>query len=112
LSDARIDDEISYIKHEGVDYAPYVLEAEQLKLVIRLDENLPYVWLHLGKVDQQIKHVMAPLFIVQSLVPRITCTFKLPSKNAEARFIIASIVTRGWIMHARKLLTIVFSCEV
>jgi len=112
LSDARIDEEILCIKHEGVDYAPYVLEAEQWKLVIRLDENLPYVWLHLGKVGQQIKHDMAPLFIVQSLVHRITCTSKLPSENAEARFIIASIVMRGWIMHARKLLTIVFSCEV
>jgi hypothetical protein len=50
LSDTRIDDEIPCIKHEGVDYAPYVLEAEQWKLVIRLDENLPYVWFHLGKV--------------------------------------------------------------
>ena len=91
---------------------PMRREAEQWKLVIRLDENLRYVWLHLGKVGQQIKHDMAPLFIVQSLVHRITCTSKLPSKNDEARFIIAIIVTRGWIMHVWKLLTIVFSCEV
>ena len=100
MSDARIVDEIPCIKHEGVDYVSYVLEAEQWKLVIRLDENLPYVWLHLGKVGQQIKHDMAPLFIVQSLVPRITCTSKLSSDDAETQFIIASIVTRGWIMHA------------
>ena len=91
---------------------PMRQEAEQWKLVIRLDENLRYVWLHLGKVGQQIKHNMVPLFIVQSLVPRIACTSKLPLENAEARFIIASIVTRGWIMHARKLLTLVFSCKV
>jgi len=95
-----------------VDYAPYVLEAEQWKLVIRLDDNLPHVWPHLGKVGQKKKHDMAPLFIVQSLVPRIACTSKLPLENAEARFIIASIVMRGWIMHARKLLTLVFSCKV
>ena len=91
---------------------PMRREAKQWKLVIRLDENLSYIWLHLGKVGQQIKHDMAPLFIVQSLVPRIACTSKLPLENVEARFIIASIVTRGWIMHARKLLTLVFSCKV
>jgi len=95
-----------------VDYEPYVLEAEQWKLVIRLDGNLPHVWLNLGKVGQQIKHDMAPLFIVQSLVPRITCTSKLPSENTEAGFIIASIVTRGWIMHAWKIITIVFGSEI
>ena len=37
---------------------------------------------------------------------------RLPSENAEVRFIFASIVTRGWIMHARKVVSIVFCCEV
>ena len=50
--------------------------------------------------------------MVQGLVPRITCTSKLSSEDAETRFIIASIVTRGWIMHAGKIVTIVFGCEV
>ena len=37
---------------------------------------------------------------------------KLSSEDAETRFIIASIITRGWIMHAGKIVTIVFGCEV
>ena len=37
---------------------------------------------------------------------------RLPSENAEVRFIFASIVTRGWIMHARKVVNIVFCCKV
>ena len=50
--------------------------------------------------------------MVQGLIPRITCTFKLSSENAETRFVIASIVMRGWIMHDRKVVTIIFGCEV
>jgi len=48
----------------------------------------------------------------QGLVGRTTCTSELPSENAKARFIFAGIVTRGWIMHARKVVSIVFCCEV
>ena len=48
----------------------------------------------------------------QGLVGRTTCTSELPSENAKARFIFAGTVTRGWIMHARKVVSIVFCCEV
>ena len=45
---------------------------------------------------------MAPLFMSQGLGGRTTRASELPSKNAEVRFIVAIIVTRGWIMHARQ----------
>ena len=48
----------------------------------------------------------------QGLVGRTTCTSELPSKNAKARFISVGIVTRWWIMHTRKVVGIVFCCEV
>ena len=48
----------------------------------------------------------------QGLMGRTTCTSELPSKNAKARFISVGIVTRWWIMHTRKVVGIVFCCEV
>ena len=48
----------------------------------------------------------------QGLVGHTTCTSKLPSENAKARFISVGIVTRWWIMHTRKVVGIVFCCEV
>ena len=48
----------------------------------------------------------------QFLLCRTTCTSKLSSKKAKARFNFAVIVTRRWIMHARKVVSIVFCCEV
>ena len=48
----------------------------------------------------------------QDLVGRITCTSELSSENVEVRFMFASIVTRGWIIHAMKVVRIVFCCEV
>jgi hypothetical protein len=36
----------------------------------------------------------------------------LPPEKAEVQFIFASIVTRGWIMHASKVLSVVYCCEV
>jgi hypothetical protein len=45
---------------------------------------------------------MSPLFMCQGLCGRATCAFELASKYAEVRFIVAIIITRGWIMHARQ----------
>jgi hypothetical protein len=55
---------------------------------------------------------MAPLFMSQGLGGRTTCASELASKYAEVRFIVAIIVTREWIMHARQFVTIVSCCEV
>jgi hypothetical protein len=54
---------------------------------------------------------MAPLFMCQGLGGR-TCTSDLASKYDEVWFIVAIIVTMGWIMHARLFVTIVSCCEV
>ena len=75
-------------------------------------ENLLYVRLHFVKVGQHIKHDMAPLLIRQGLGGRTTCGSEWTSEKAEVRLIVASIVTGRWIMHARKVVTIVCCCEV
>jgi len=48
----------------------------------------------------------------QFLLCRTTCTSKLSSKKAKAWFNFWVIITRGWIMHARKVVSIVICCEV
>ena len=50
--------------------------------------------------------------MLQVLSCRNTCTSELPSKKAEVQFIFIGIVTRNWIMHARKGVNIIFCCEV
>ena len=75
-------------------------------------ENLPNERLHLDKVGQHIQHDTMPLFIFQLHSGRCTCASELPLEKAELRFIFASNVTRGWIMHARKEVRfVVFLCE-
>jgi hypothetical protein len=64
------------------------------------------------EVFQHIHHDSAPLFMLQVLMSHNTCSSELPSKEAEFRFIFVGIVTRSWIMHAWKGVSIVFSCEV
>ena len=71
-------------------------------------ENLLYVRLHFGKVSQHIQHDNAPLLNIQHFDGRNTCTSELASKKAEVRVSFPNIVARGWVMHARKIVSIVF----
>jgi hypothetical protein len=75
-------------------------------------ENLLDVWKHFLKVFQHIHHDSAPLFMLQVFMSHNTCSSELPSDEAEFLFIFVGIVTRGWILHAWKGVSIVFSCEV
>jgi hypothetical protein len=68
-------------------------------------ETLPQGFLH-------IHHDSVPLFMLQVLMSHNTCSSELPSEKVEFRFIFVGIVSRGWIMHAWKGVSIVFSCEV
>jgi hypothetical protein len=61
---------------------------------------------------QHIYHDAAPLFMCQGLSGRYTCASELPSEKAKVWFIFVSIVTRGRIMHARKVLGVIFFYEV
>jgi hypothetical protein len=64
-------------------------------------KKLFHVWHHLFKVGQYIYPDLPPLFMCQGLGGRATYASELASKYVEVRFIVAIIVTRGWIMHAR-----------
>jgi hypothetical protein len=75
-------------------------------------ENLPHVRLHLIKVGKHVLHDLSPLFIVQLLNCGSTCRALLASEKAKTRFIFSNIVTRGCIMHARKVLIVVLFSEV
>jgi hypothetical protein len=55
---------------------------------------------------------MSPLFMCQGLGGRATCASELASKYAKVQFIVAIIVTRGWIMHVWQFVTIISCCEV
>jgi hypothetical protein len=79
---------------------------------MRFLENLLYVRLYFVKVVQHIYHDSVPLFIQQVLGPPETCTYKLSSEKAEVQIIFPNIVTRRWVMHTGKVLSIIFSCEV
>ena len=50
--------------------------------------------------------------MIQGLDGRYTCTSELTSEKTEVRVIFPSIVMRRWVMHARKIVSIVFWCEV
>ena len=107
MIDASSDQEIPYNNEKQESWIP---NSDNIfnKFVV----NLLHVRLHFGKVGQHIVHDSAPLFMSQCLGFPITCTSELPSEKAEVRFIFASIVARGWIMHAGKVVTIVTCCEV
>ena len=50
--------------------------------------------------------------MIQGLDGRYTCTSELTSEKTEVRVIFPSIVTRRWVMYTRKIVSIVFWCEV
>ena len=60
------------------------------------------------KVGRHILHDSAPLLMIQGLDGRYTCTSDLPSEKTKVRVIFPSIVMRRWVMHARKIVSIVF----
>jgi hypothetical protein len=107
LIDAISDQEIPYNNEKQESWIPNS-DSVFNKFVV----NLLHVRLHFGKVGQHIVHDSAPLFMSQCIGFPITCTSELPSEKAEVRFIFGSIVSRGWIMHAGKVVTIVHCCEV
>ena len=107
MIDASSDQEIPYNKEKQESWIP---NSDNIfnKFVV----NLLHVRLHFEKVGQHIVHDSVPLFMSQCLGFPITCTSELPSKKTKVRLIFASIVARGWIMHAGKVVTIVTCCEV
>ena len=50
--------------------------------------------------------------MIQGLSGRYTCTSELTSEKTEVRVIFPSVVTRRWVVHAWKIISIVFWCEV
>ena len=62
----------------------------------------------LGKVGQHIQHDSVPLLNIHGLDGRGTCTSELPSEKAEVGVSFYIIAMVGWIMHARKIVNMVF----
>ena len=62
----------------------------------------------LGKVGQHIQHDSVPILNIHGLDGCGTCTSKLPSEKAEVGVSFCIIAMIVWIMHARKIVNIVF----
>ena len=66
----------------------------------------------LGKFTRTDLFLHFLYFTTTNTIYHINLTSELTLEKAKVGFIFASIVTRRWIMHAMKVLGVVFFCEV